>query len=132
MDNLTSYTKPSHEKLFKECGVFFAFNNEQFRKGCQEVGASRLNKIAKLGSGGYVLVKNMERLGAGMRTIRLAGIEQDIKENGIQAIIKRELENYEVIITHDISDTVQALDGYGIPEEQIRAGYQDIVNNYYN
>jgi len=57
------------------------------------------------------------------------GIEQDIKENGIDKIIVRELYNYECFYTGEIEDAVDALEAYKIDIEIIRKAYYTELPN---
>ncbi len=121
MKYLSDYTEEAKTELFERLGVFFAFSNMQLQEGCKKVGASKDNKVAHVGAGCYVLSKNVDELLSGLDSLTQAGIKMDIEENGIEAIIHRELGNYEYCFTYDLSDTVRALAGYGITTEQIQA-----------
>jgi hypothetical protein len=124
MKYLSDYVKQEQSELFKKCGVFFAFNEEQFNEGCDEVGASKENKVTDLGSGTFCLSKNVDTFLQEIENIRKRGIQKDIEENGITNIILRELANYETQLHGDISETVEALDGYGITKEQVLEIYK--------
>ncbi len=54
------------------------------------------------------------------------GIKQDIAENGLVAIIKRELSNYECYYSGEIEDAVDALKEYGITYEQVENVYKGL------
>ena len=55
------------------------------------------------------------------------GIDADIKENGLRAIIRRELFNYECFLTCDISDCADALADYpGITRARVLEVYREI------
>ena len=56
------------------------------------------------------------------------GIKQDIEENGIESIIKRELSNYECNYTGEIEDAVDALEDYGITYDDVMAVYKGVCN----
>ena len=53
-------------------------------------------------------------------------VKQDIEENGIEKIIKRELGNYECYYTGEIEDAVEALEDYGITHEQVSNVFRGI------
>ncbi len=58
-----------------------------------------------------------------LHSIHKGAIKKDIKENGKDAIIKRELYNHECFYTGDISDVVDKLKPYGFTIEEIREIY---------
>jgi len=119
MKFLQEYIDEAQTKAFDENGAFFSFSKKQFDEAKKE-GV----KYCDMGYGLICPTDNADKLMGDLERIAEEGIKQDIKENGIEAIIERELDNHEVQITRDISDTVSALDGYGITEEQIRAVYK--------
>lgn len=134
MKYLSDYTEQAQTKLFEDCGVFFAFSKKQFEEGCEKVGASGDNKVSSFGHGGYVLNKNFDIFLAGMENINALGIKQDIEENGIEAIIQRELANYETQLNGDWEKIIDVLDGYnGITPEivhtQYKIFYQGCIDN---
>ena len=69
-----------------------------------------------------------EELLKGLENINKLGIEKDVKENGIKAIIHRELANHEAQITYSIEDTVYALSGYPITKDDIRAEFREYMD----
>ena len=119
MKSLTDYIQDEQTKLFGECGAFFAFNQKQFNEQKQE-------GVAYSAPGaGIICPKNMVMtLVEGLEAIHIGGIKQDIAENGIDAIIHRELGNHECWYTGSISACVDALEGYGITVEQVREVYR--------
>jgi len=126
METLRDYTEEAQTELFKECGVFFAFSNEQFQEGLSKIEREDGDKLTDLGGGMFCLSKNVDTFIAKMEAINKNAIEQDIKENGINAIIMRELANYEAQITSDISDTVEALEDYeGITTEVVAKVFKE-------
>ena len=74
----------------------------------------------------YGLSKNADAIVEALENIRKTAIAQDIAENGIDAIIDRELANHEAQITGSIADTVDALEGYDIPKERIAKRYREV------
>lgn len=134
MKYLSDYTEQAQTQLFEECGVFFAFSKKQFEEGCLKVGATETDKVSGFGHGGYVLNKHFDAFLSGMENINALGIKQDIRENGIEAIIQRELANYEVQIGGDWKQVIDVLDGYdGVTSElvyeQYRIFYQKCIDN---
>jgi len=126
MKTLRDYTEEAQTELFKECGVFFAFSNEQLQEGLSKIEREDGDKFTDLGGGMFCLSKNVDTFIAKMEAITKSAIEQDIEENGINAIIMRELANYETQITSDISDTVEALEDYeGITMEVVAKAFKE-------
>jgi hypothetical protein len=114
MKSLTNYIEDSQTALFKEMGVFFAFSNQQFDEQKKEN-----VKYISMGAGTICPQENVKEFIKKHSDIVKNGIAQDIKENGIEAIIKRELGNYECFYTGDITDCVDALKDYDIKKETI-------------
>jgi len=130
MNTLNDYTQEKQTKLFNDTGAFFAFSSEQFNEK-QKKGV----KYVAMASGLMVPKENFKKLFNGLKSINDDGVKQDISDNGITAIIHRELANYEAQITGDISNTVEALEDYGITRSQVskeyKAYYQHCINNDY-
>lgn len=124
MKYLSNYTEEAQTKLFKECGAFFAFSKEQFNEK-KVTGV----KYVALDSGLLVVSDKLETLLEGLKTTNEEGIKLDIAENGKKDIIHRELANHEAQITMDISNTVDALEGYGFTTEEIQAEYTEYFNH---
>lgn len=120
MKTLDNYMDEMKEKLFNECGLFFAFNDEQFKSGLKKVNADVNNKVVGLGAGVFVLSKNAEKFLKEIKKVRKLGINQDLSENGKYNIIMRELGNFETEITYDLNPVIKELKGYNIPIEEIR------------
>ena len=59
-----------------------------------------------------------------LETIHKEAIEQDLKENGIEGVIKRELNNHEVYYTNDLDPVMDALKDYP------RITQKDIIKVY--
>ena len=116
MKSLSDYIQDKQTALFDETGAFFAFSNAQFE-------AKRQPDTVYCGfDGGMVVPKaNAKKLLDGLAAIVDEGIAQDLAENGREAIIRRELANYECDYTGDITDCVEALERYDISAEEINA-----------
>jgi len=104
--------------LFNQLGAFFAFNNAQFAEKQQEN-----TTYVTMGAGLICPKENASELVDGLEKLSNESIRLDLANNTIKEIIHRELANHEAQITGDISDTVDALDGYPITVEQIQAEY---------
>ncbi len=125
MKYLSDIMEDSQTQLFKDTGTFFAFsadqfyNNERFVKGTKYIDA---------GAGMYVPKDNYKTLADGLERIHKEAVLEDIKMHGTQAIIDRELWNYECFFSSDISDAVDKLKPYpGITREDIRLRYNALL-----
>ncbi|MCP3921309.1 MAG: hypothetical protein GY714_01860 [Desulfobacterales bacterium] len=114
MKYLSDYIEEAQTKLFNDMGAFFAFSNSQLEE-------KREKDVIYVSCGaGLIAPKcNAKELMDGLNKIAEQGIEQDIKENGIKAIIERELNNHECYYTGDIEDCVDKLADYPITQQQI-------------
>lgn len=115
MKYLSEYVAEGQTKAFDRAGAFFAFSDEQFNKSKKE-GVVYTHLMA-----GLICPKDKaDALLLELASVHKAGVEQDIAENGIEGIVKRELNNHEAYYTGDISSTVEALEMYDISTEDIR------------
>tara|TARA_B110000967_G_C18470985_1_gene357360 strand:- start:28 stop:423 length:396 start_codon:yes stop_codon:yes gene_type:complete len=130
MNYLSDYTSAKQTQLWNDNGAFFAFGQQQLDEKKQKGVV-----YVSMGSGLISPKENASKILKGLESIHMEGIKQDIKENGIKAIIHRELANYEAQITGSISDTVEALEDYGITRLQVREEYnayfQHCIDNDY-
>ena len=130
MNYLSDYTSENQTKLLNDNGAFFAFGEKQLDEQTQE-GVSYVS----LGMGLIAPKENASNIIEGLKSVYTEGIKQDISDNGIKAIIHRELANYEAQITNDISTTLEALEDYGITRAQVSAEYpayfQNCIDNDY-
>ena len=119
MRYLSDYIEDKQTDLFEKTGAFFAFSKKQLDEQKKE----GIN-YSLLGMGMICPKDNINMLLEGLDLIQSEGIKQDIKENGISAIIQRELGNHEAQITMDIEPTLDALEGYNITKEQVLKEYK--------
>lgn len=114
MKTLNDYTDKAISAVLEKHGAFFAFSNAQFEEkrveGVEYV--RNLNGMVMPKESKFQLIKEINEIYA-------EGVKQDIAENGLTAIVKRELANYECYYTNDIEDAVDALESYGITHEQV-------------
>jgi len=115
MKYLSDYMKDKQTALFEETNTFFAFSKEQFNEGKKE-GIIYIN----MGQGMLTDKRYVKKVINGLDKIYKDSIQEDIKENGIDAIIKRELANHEAWYTMDIQDTCDKLEDYPITKKQIK------------
>lgn len=116
MKSLSSYTQNRMTQIFEEHGVFFAFSKKQFEEGCKP----GLKYVAG-GGGMFIPEGKVNVVTEALNNIVAEGIQQDIAENGIENIIRRELNNYECLYTGRYKDAAAALVDYGITEDQVLA-----------
>lgn len=119
MKTLNSYTSDKISAAMEKHGTYFAFSKTQFEEK-QVEGV----KYVSDGSGMVCPKENYNQLIEEMNGIYAEGVKQDIAENGLTAIVKRELANYECYYTGDIEDAVDALEDYGVTYEQVLTVFQ--------
>jgi len=124
MKYLNDYMENAQTRLFDKTGAFFAFSTSQFDEAKKE-GV----KYVSVGAGMICPKENTKELIETLDSIYNGAIKKDLKENGKEAIIKRELYNYECFYTGDISDAVENLDSYGFTREEIYSIYQSEYPN---
>jgi hypothetical protein len=119
MKTLSTYTEEKINVLLAKYNGFFAFSQSQID------GAKKQNiDYVYRGGGLYHEAGKQKEFDADYELMIKEAIEQDLKENGKEAIIKRALTNYESYYTCDISDTVESLKDYGINKEEIQAVFR--------
>lgn len=100
--------------IFKQHGAFFAFSGEQYKAGAVD-GV----KYTNTGGGLICPVDAVADMTAALNAVVKEYEANDLKANGKQKLIWRELANYECQITYDPSDAVAALESYGITEAEV-------------
>lgn len=129
MKYLSDYTEPKVTKLIEEVGAFFAFSQKQY----SEQAKPNTKYVSVMGT--IVPEDKARYFYEAMEAIHEASIQEDIEENGIKAIIHRELADHECQLSGDSSIVEDALEPYGITAEQVAAEwaefYQHCVDNDY-
>jgi len=120
MKYLQDYMNEKQTKLFEETGTFFAFGNKQYKER-----AKKGIKYVNMGNGMITEKPNVEKLINGLHEIYQDAIQEDIKENGKDAIILRELENHECFYTGNIDDALHKLEDYPFSPCEIRKIYEE-------
>lgn len=98
-------------ELFRSLGVFWAFSNEQFTKGFEEIKPKMADgeKIVSIGGGGYLPKSKARALFDGIESIEKT-FKASIKENKArQKHILYELNNHEAFYTCRLDEALQAL-----------------------
>lgn len=108
-----------HDQLFTDCGVFWAFSNEQFDKGRP---ADKSVKLVSIGMGGYMPKDNFDRLIAGTKDIKKWEAEA-LKAVKAEEAILYELNNHEAFYAGDIAGALEVLEPMGYTAEQVREVY---------
>lgn len=104
----------------EKAGAFFAFSTKQFEEK-KVAGVTYVN-----GPAGMICRKDsIDTLLAELKTIYEESIQQDIAENGLNAIIRRELNNHEAYYTGDIESTADALEDYPVTTDDILAVFRN-------
>jgi hypothetical protein len=121
--NAYSELKRKHDKEFGGFPIFFAFSNKQFDEGMAKFGLTPkdTDKIYKFGNtGGFYLRTDSERLHKMLtrfeKELQDAVDADSTGEGFIFDMFNYELSDHEYIITHDVSDTLDAL---GLEPEDI-------------
>lgn len=103
-----------------KAGAFFAFSTKQFDE------QKKPDIVYMNGPAGMICPKDtIFALLTELETIYTDSIKQDIEENGLNAIIRRELNNHEAYYTNDIESTAQALTEYPITRADILAVFKN-------
>ena len=130
MKYLQDYQENAQTRLFDKTGAFFAFSNKQFDEAKKD-GV----KYVSVGAGMICPTENVKELIETLHSIYKGAIKKDLKENGKETIIKRELYNHECFYTNDISDAVDKLEFYGFTEKEIYSVFnneRNIIKNRIN
>ena len=127
MKNLSTYIDEKINHLLIKYNGFFAFSEKQFEEAKKEN-----IKYVWRGAGLYLEAGKSEEFDEDFKLIIKEAIEQDLKENGKEAIIERELENYECYYTNDINEVVFKLTDYGITYDEIKTEFDKNKNKHCN
>lgn len=129
MKYLTDYTEKEQTKLFKKYNVFFAFSAEQFNEQAKE-GLKYISRGAGMYQG-YKDKKELKEFDKEYNKIIENAIKQDLKENGKEKIIERELNNHECYYTGEIDQNViDSLSDYNISKKEIIDQFNKNIDNY--
>ena len=119
MKYLSDYMEEKQTALFNKTGTIFAFSDKQFEE--QKVKGKQYSRLAQ----GMVTEKGNEiEVIEGLDKIYRDSIKQDIKENGKDKIILRELLNHEAFYVGNIEETINILEDYPITEDDISHSFQ--------
>jgi hypothetical protein len=118
------------EHILDNNNAFFAFSNEQFNS-CADQSVAYSN----LGGGLYCPTGNVDALINEFDEAHSRKIQWELSNNTLKDIIWDSLANYECQIIGDYSDALDALQSYGISEDDIKKEwngyYQNCIDNDY-
>lgn len=123
MKYLSEILEHRQTKLFNKYKVFFAFSDEQFKKGYEKCELKQGEKVVNLGSGMFCPKFSASNFLKEHEIVVSKAIKEDLKQ-GRGKVILRELSNYECFLTGNIDDCVEALKDYGIKEDEIIKVYR--------
>jgi hypothetical protein len=114
MKYLQDYMNEKQTQALRKAGAFFAFSNSQFDEQKKD-GVQYVSGVA-----GLICPKDtIKNLMTELDNIYTEAIKQDIAENGLENIIKRELNNHEASYTGSTEDTERALADYPVTADDI-------------
>jgi len=119
MKYLSHYLKESQAQVMDAHGAFYAFNEKQFNESKKPD-----TEYVSMGGGLLCDKTHVKTFVPAMNNAIDTAVKADIKENGIDAIIQRELANHECQIVMSYADALPALEGYGVTEQQVADGYK--------
>ena len=122
INDIKTEREAKQTQLFKECGLFFAFSNQQFAESKTPLKDGE--KYISIGMGGYLPKGNLDTFLNGMKALK-KWYSAEVKANkgARRANIVYELANHESYYTGDISN---ALDSLG--KEYTRAEVLKVYN----
>ena len=124
-------------KLFKKLGVFYAFNEEQLKKGIEEnKHLLEGGKFIRCSHGMLMPKVNYETFNIEFDAMMEANKKDDLKVKGKKGLIWDSFANYESQIGGDYSQTINEMAEYGITAEEVQAEWKPyfdhcVKNDYF-
>ena len=120
MESYQELKKRQADELNKFQGLFFAFNNEQFKEGMTSVGLTidDTKQIYSIGAGGYLRKDKRDEFHAMFERHAEEKKKRKQEEKFLLEALAYELRNHEFCITLDPSDALNAL---GFNREEVDA-----------
>jgi len=128
MKYLSDYIDEGTKGLNDKHKVFFAFNEEQFSEGVNKYNLN-CDDVKGGGSGIYGLPEGLQGYYKDFSDAHDKAVTQDIKDNGLDAIIQRELMNYEAHLSYDLINVKTALGWYKITDEHFNKQYDIFIQH---
>jgi len=120
MKYLSDYMQQAQTELFNKTNTIFAFSEKQF-----EEQYTKGITYVDLGGGMLTPKQHAKEVAQELQKIYQEAMALDLKENGIQGVIERELGNHEVYYTNDLEPVTDALKDYPeITQKDIIKVYQ--------
>ena len=110
--------------IFDKHGAFFAFSQKQFDEGKKP----GILKYSALGAGLLTPQGTEKALMADLKAAWEKKISFELENNSRKEIIFYELANRECQLTFDLSAAIEALEPYGITEEEVREVWPEYHN----
>jgi len=129
MKYLSEIIEDKQSALFKKYDVFFAFSNDQLEEGLKKTRRTKEEMTTTLGMGMIIPKEHVTAFMDEHTTIIDKGIAEDIAQEGIEAVVRRELYNHEAFYTGDISSTVDSLDSYPVDATYVHEVYKKEQQN---
>lgn len=119
MMTFTELNKQIQKKYddFMSVNVFWAFTNEDFKIGCEKLGASPENRLIRINGGGYMLKSKLEEFKALEKECEDMRKQFKKDMNQLKTMIKYHLSNFEYCVMQDITNTLEAC---SITEEEAK------------
>ncbi len=132
MKYLSNSMEKKRTELFKRTCAFYAFTRQQFVEGKLRNNLDKDVVLVTLREYFYVPRKYVEELREGLEEIEKERIREDLKENSIETIIKREMYNYGQFWEYNIDELHEKLKDYrDITRKKIRKVFTKEVENFY-
>ena len=109
METYTEQKKRHSDEFGAFTGIFFAFNNEQFKEGLVKVENKEGEKVVSIGSGGYIRKDRVDDYIALCERHKNERQELKKDEKKLVEALVYELGNHEFCYTGDPLDAVEAL-----------------------
>lgn len=132
--NKQQYVNSEQTKIFDEYGVFFAFSNEQVKRGLEKNKVRGIDipkeEYRSMGAGMVCPKDSCKTVADKLEELHKQAIELDKSQRTKEKIIGYELRNHEYGITYELEDTIMALDGYGYSVSEIKEVADNIDWSY--
>lgn len=125
IQDIKKQQQSKYDTLLTECGVFWAFSNEQF--AANKTPLKEGEKYVSIGAGGYMPQGNVDKYLQGSKDIK-KWYSATIKatKNARRDNIVYELANHECYYTGDIQEAINAL-GNGYTYKEVYKVYQETI-----
>lgn len=115
--------REKHQKEVNDFPIGFAFSEQQFEEQMKKLGLepNQTNEVVSIGNGGFIKKKDIENFEAMFerhsKEMEEAIANDKTGEGFIKEMFQFELVNHEYDYTHELDDTIEALD---LTKEKIR------------